>query len=246
MHRDEFRTVVEQAVRKSLADGNVDAGAMPDAQFQALVGAIADGVFAGLEATMDESMTALTPQDASGANAAAIAAASASAASAASAPQSQPAAPVQTQAPHSESMERAAAAAAVVPPASSTAEALLWRGRPYLTVGTIYELTTQRLRVIRGIVGNNIEEIELVRVRDTRVTQTASERMFDIGDITVISSDASTPERVLYNVRNPLDVRELIRKAVIVERDRRKMIYREEMHDDAQDETHDGQGDANL
>jgi hypothetical protein len=33
-------------------------------------------------------------------------------------------------------------------------------------------------------------------------------------------------------VRNPVEVREMIRKAVYEERERRKLLYREEMHDD--------------
>ena len=122
------------------------------------------------------------------------------------------------------------------PTSESLAEEVpLWRGRPYLTIGTIYELTSQRLRIIRGIVSNQIEEIELVRVRDTNVKQNVGERMFDIGDITVVSGDASSPTKVLYNVRNPVEVRELIRKAVFDERERRGLRYREEMQDEFDD-----------
>lgn len=105
----------------------------------------------------------------------------------------------------------------------------IWRGRPYLTVGTVYELTNQRIRVIRGILGNRIEEVELVRVRDTKFKQHLGERMLDVGDITVISTDPTTPELVLNNVKNPIEVRELIRKAVIEEKNRRGLRYREDM-----------------
>ena len=50
-------------------------------------------------------------------------------------------------------------------------EELLWSGRPYLSIGTRYELTSQRLRIIRGLLGRSVEEVELVRVRDTSVSQ---------------------------------------------------------------------------
>lgn len=40
-----------------------------------------------------------------------------------------------------------------------TDEKLLWRGRPYLTIGVIYELTSQRLRILHGILGNQIEKL---------------------------------------------------------------------------------------
>lgn len=110
-------------------------------------------------------------------------------------------------------------------------EKMLWRGRPYLSVGTVYELTSQRLRILRGIVGNQIEEIELVRVRDTKVKQHVGERLLDVGDITVISADKITPSVTLNNVRSPIEVRELIRKAVQIERQRRGLSYREVLDD---------------
>jgi len=108
-------------------------------------------------------------------------------------------------------------------------EVQIWRGRPYMTVGTIYELTTQRIRIIKGILGNRIEEVELVRVRDTKYKQHLGERMLDVGDITVISTDPTTPELVLNNIKNPIEVREMIRKATIDEKNRRGLRYREEM-----------------
>lgn len=115
-------------------------------------------------------------------------------------------------------------------PNEPVVEVNLWRGRPFLTIGVIYELTSQRLRIIRGIFGNVIEEIELVRVKDTNVKQHAGERMLDVGDITVISTDSSTPEKVLHNVSDPLTVREMIRKATIEEKERRGLLYREELN----------------
>ncbi len=114
-------------------------------------------------------------------------------------------------------------------PMEEVEEVQIWRGRPYLTVGTIYELTTQRIRVIKGILGNRIEEVELVRVRDTKYKQHLGERMLDVGDITIISNDPSMPELTLHNVKNPIEVREMIRKAMMEEKNRRGLRYREEM-----------------
>lgn len=111
----------------------------------------------------------------------------------------------------------------------SSGEHELWHGRPYLTIGTRYELTSQRLRVHKGIFGKRIDEIELIRIKDTRVQQHAGERMINVGDVTVISADATTPDLVLNNVRHPLEVRELIRKAVMDEKARRGLYYREDI-----------------
>ncbi len=118
---------------------------------------------------------------------------------------------------------------AATPAMDEPPEEVLWQGRPYLTIGVRYELTTQRIRIIRGILGKNIEEIELVRVRDTKVKQHLGERALNVGDITIFSTDPTTPELVLHNVKNPVEVRELIRKAALEEKNRRGLHYREEM-----------------
>lgn len=108
-------------------------------------------------------------------------------------------------------------------------EVVLWTGKPYLSIGVRYELTTQRLRIIRGLLGRSVEEVELVRVRDTSVTQHVGERALNVGDIEVMSNDPSNPSFKLHNVKRANEVRELIRKAVMDERARRGFAYREEM-----------------
>jgi hypothetical protein len=124
---------------------------------------------------------------------------------------------------------RAANAQAAPQDAVPHQEQLLWRGRPYLTLGTVYELTTQRIRVLRGMLTNNVDEIELIRVHDTEVKQHVGERILNVGDIVIFSDDNTSPELQLDNVQNPVEVRELIRKAVLEERTRRGLTYREVM-----------------
>lgn len=108
-------------------------------------------------------------------------------------------------------------------------EKILWEGRPYLSIGTKYVLTSTRLRIFRGILSHNLEEIELIRIRDTKVQQNTGERMVNIGDIILYSNDPTTPEFELSNVHNPLEVRELMRKAILDEKERRRFGYREEL-----------------
>lgn len=238
MHRDEFRQVVNASIKQSLSGQGFDSTLLTDAQLTQLTTAIADGVFAGLEELIDAPVAGANPTlvtAAAAATAAATAAASRTYDSAGAA--ARPAYGVQTVGNADLASTDAPAGlpvvegsiAQTVPTSDPRQEVLIWRGRPYLTLGTIYELTSQRLRVIRGLVSNAIDEVELVRVQDTRVTQNAGERMFDIGDIAIISGDVSNPDLVLYNVRNPVEVREAIRKAVYEERQRRNMLYREVM-----------------
>ncbi|MFA5506330.1 MAG: PH domain-containing protein [Vulcanimicrobiota bacterium] len=113
-------------------------------------------------------------------------------------------------------------------PTTQDEEEILWTGKPIMTLGERYELTSQRLRIYRGVFSRNLEEIDLVRVRDTKVKQNMGERMAGVGDVTVISTDKSNPEIVLNNVKDPVTVRETIRKAYLAEQDRRGLRFREE------------------
>lgn len=107
-------------------------------------------------------------------------------------------------------------------------EELLWTGKPYLSLSTRYQLTTQRLRITKGLFGRSMEEIDLVRVRETKVTQNLGERSFNVGDVLIFTSDPTNPEYKLENVRDPMEVRETLRAAYLAEQKRRGLRYREE------------------
>jgi hypothetical protein len=184
MQREEIRKIVTAQFYQSLAESGQQIDALPQAQLQAIINAMADGLVAALIALEDEEVQAVAPDSPS------------------------------------------VSAPATV---DNGEERLLWRGRPYLSIGIRYELTTQRLRIIRGLLGHNLEEIELVRIRDTNITQHVGERALNVGDIKILSNDPSHPEVMLHNVRNPVEVRELIRNTSMEEKKRRNLYYREEM-----------------
>jgi hypothetical protein len=208
MQREQVRNLVAQQFNRSLAESGVQITAIPQPQLRAIVDALADSLFAVIDAIEEEGMDAATPIGT-------VSSVSSSAIGAAS-----------TRATPGESADS--------PTGSTSDETLLWRGRPYLTIGTRYELTNQRLRVFRGILGNQIEEVELIRVKDTRVKQHVGERLLNVGDISVLSADSTTPEIILHNVHDPLDVRELIRKTVMEEKTRRGIRYREDIGEENQ------------
>jgi len=62
-----------------------------------------------------------------------------------------------------------------------------------------YRLTTERLFVEKGLFSRTRDEIELIRVDDVRVRQSVMDRIFKVGQITVVSTDptlgAYTPDR---------------------------------------------------
>ncbi len=199
MDQQSVRQVVTARFYQSLAQSDVEITAIPQGQLQAIVNALADGVFAVLDEVETEA--------------------------------DHPFAETESGVGDPEEREKASPAAysseAVTDDLES--EELLWSGRPYLSIGTRYELTTQRVRLIRGLLGRNYHEIELVRVRDTSVTQHLGERALNVGDVTITSADPSHPEFTLHNVKDPMEVRELIRKATMQEQKRRGLHYREEM-----------------
>lgn len=88
----------------------------------------------------------------------------------------------------------------------------LWR---WLSVRcTVYELTTQRLKFSKGVFNKCNDEIELYRVKDTRLEQPFHLRLFGLGNLTVFSSDRTLPIFPLQSIRNPQKVRERIRICV--------------------------------
>jgi membrane protein YdbS with pleckstrin-like domain len=65
---------------------------------------------------------------------------------------------------------------------------------------TGYELTTERLRVTSGVLSRVTEEIELYRVKDTRLHEPLWLRIFGLGDIELVTSDATAPRAVIRAV----------------------------------------------
>ncbi len=79
---------------------------------------------------------------------------------------------------------------------------------------TQYQITDQRIRRKFGFFSTRTDEIELYRVRDTRLDEPFFLRMFGLGSILVMSSDRLTPAIYLYAVAGAGEVRERIRFAV--------------------------------
>lgn len=108
-------------------------------------------------------------------------------------------------------------------------EEILWEGRPFLSISENYVVTSERIKITRGLVGRDIQNFELVRIQDIDISQNLSERMFNLGDITVTGADASNPVLVLRNIAKPEEVYELLRRAWLAARKRHGLQFREQM-----------------
>lgn len=100
---------------------------------------------------------------------------------------------------------------------------LMWVIRWWVTKSTAYELTTQRLKISSGILNRRLEELELFRVKDYAMDQPLFLRLMGLGNLTLVTSDASTPEVAIRAIPNVESVREMLRTAVQTERDRKRV-----------------------
>lgn len=79
---------------------------------------------------------------------------------------------------------------------------------------TRYAMSKDRLFLSVGFFSVKDEEILLYRVRDISVKRTLWQRMFGVGTVTVRSSDRSTPEVFLKNIKKPMIFKELLHENV--------------------------------
>ena len=89
---------------------------------------------------------------------------------------------------------------------------LLWQWLVIRT--TVYELTSERLKLRRGVLNKHLDEVELYRVRDYQLEQPFLLRLFGLGNILLRTSDRSHPSVRLRAIRDGEQLYERIRSAV--------------------------------
>ena len=98
---------------------------------------------------------------------------------------------------------------------------LLWR---YLVVRTqVFELTSERLRVTRGVINQKIDEIELYRVKDSQMVRPWWMRLTGLASIVLETSDRTMPNLVIPAIHGGADLREILRKQVELQRDKKRV-----------------------
>lgn len=75
-----------------------------------------------------------------------------------------------------------------------------------------YALTSRRLFVEEGFLMRRLQETDLLRIDDVVVLQSLPQRLADVGDVVLYSSDATTPRVRLMGVERPMSVKETIRE----------------------------------
>jgi len=96
---------------------------------------------------------------------------------------------------------------------------------------TRYAMSEDRLFFSVGFFSVRDEELLLYRVRDISVKRTLWQRLFGVGSIIVASSDKSTPQFTLKNIKCPMDIKELLHTNVEDTKMKRRMRIGELMAD---------------
>ena len=86
---------------------------------------------------------------------------------------------------------------------------------------TRFELTTQRVRLERGVLSRTRQDTELFRIDDIALAEPLGMRMVGHAILYLRSTDRTTPEIRIYGVRGIAAISEQLRAAAIRERERR-------------------------
>ena len=92
----------------------------------------------------------------------------------------------------------------------------IWQDRKRTFLGmplsfTKYMLSEGRLFVEKGFLNSELDEEQLYRIRDVKVTRSLGQRLFGLGTVTVFSAGDET---VLESIKNPIEVKEEIVRLV--------------------------------
>ena len=92
----------------------------------------------------------------------------------------------------------------------------IWQDRKRTFLGlplsfTKYMLSEDRLFVEKGFLNSELNEEQLYRIRDVKVTRSLGQRLFGLGTVTVFSAGDET---VLESIKNPIEVKEEIVRLV--------------------------------
>jgi uncharacterized membrane protein YdbT with pleckstrin-like domain len=87
----------------------------------------------------------------------------------------------------------------------------------------LFEVTTERIRMSRGIFTRRTDELELYRVNDISVVEPFILRTLGLGHVVITTDDTSTPVLTISAIRKVHELREDLRKCVEACRERKRV-----------------------
>jgi membrane protein YdbS with pleckstrin-like domain len=104
------------------------------------------------------------------------------------------------------------------------AAAVLWIAWIWIsTKAEHFTLTTERLRIKKGVFNQTFDEVELYRVKDISLTRSALQRLLSLGTVVMQTSDRGQENIFIESVRQSEELREHLRKQVELIRDRKRV-----------------------
>lgn len=99
----------------------------------------------------------------------------------------------------------------------------LWQARKRNAIGlpwtfTVYTLKDDKLCVSSGILNKRYDEIRLYRIRDFTVKRSFLQRIFGLGTIHICSADSTHPEFDIMNIRDALQIKDMMSNQVEIAR----------------------------
>jgi membrane protein YdbS with pleckstrin-like domain len=86
-----------------------------------------------------------------------------------------------------------------------------------------YQLTSERLKIASGVLNRTIETLELYRVKDIAVTQPFMLRLAGLENITLLTSDHTSPTVTIPAMRQADALGDKFRRQVEIVRDRKRV-----------------------
>lgn len=113
---------------------------------------------------------------------------------------------------------------------------ILWQDRERPLLGlpcsfNRYSFSDDRIFVSRGLFNTKEDELRLYRVLDLSVERTFIQKMFQIGDVVINSSDKTLGNFVFKSIKNPKEVKEQLSSLVERNRDSKRVSSREYLND---------------
>jgi uncharacterized membrane protein YdbT with pleckstrin-like domain len=91
------------------------------------------------------------------------------------------------------------------------------------TRATRHELTTERIRLCSGVFNQQMDDVELYRVKDTSMERPFWYRVFGLSTLIIETSDRSQPRIEIKAVHRGDELRETLRKQVEFWRDKKRV-----------------------
>jgi membrane protein YdbS with pleckstrin-like domain len=96
---------------------------------------------------------------------------------------------------------------------------------PVLIVKSVrYRISNYRIDYERGILGKRIDTLELWHVEDIQFEQSFVDRLLGVGNLTVVSHDATTPRLAMHGLPNPRPLYETLKQRVIAVKRQRGVV----------------------